>query len=87
MKRQKIFISRSYVEFGPFEPSEILDFHSRGIATDRDHLHVIGTDTWITMSDWLAAQAAKIPAKPKTGPKPAAKRAASAPRKKAAKPA
>lgn len=87
MKPQKIFVSRNYVEFGPFEAAEILDFHKRGIATNADHLHVIGTDTWITLGDWLAAQTAGAPSKTKTAPKPAAKQAARAPRKKAAKPA
>ena len=81
MTPKKIFLSRNYVEFGPFEAAEIIDFHRRGIATDGDHIHVIGSDAWITMRDWLGAQAVKTLAKAK----PAAKQAARAPRKKAAK--
>lgn len=84
MNPKKLFLSRNYVEFGPFEAAEILDFHRRGIAADGDHLHVIGTDAWITMGDWLAAQLVKTPARSKAT-KPAAKQPARAPRKKAAK--
>lgn len=81
MTPKKLFLSRNFVEFGPFAAAEILDFHKRGIATNGDHLHVIGTDAWITMGDWLAAKAVKTQARAR----PAAKQAARAPRKKAAK--
>jgi hypothetical protein len=69
MKTPQIYISRNYVEFGPFEGTEIAAFHARGIVTSDDHLHVIGSDTWVSAQEWLAKPAASAPkalnAKPK----------------------
>ena len=83
MKPPKIYLSRNYVEFGPFEPAEISDFLQRAIVTGADHLHITGTDAWITVNDWLAAQARSAPARAKAA-RPAAKKAAQPARKKAA---
>ena len=85
-----IFISRNFVEFGPFVATEILDFHSRGILGELDHVREEGKDDWVFIAEWVATTgkpASKAPAKHKPEPKaePAAKKAATktAPAKKA----
>jgi len=82
-----IFISRNFVEFGPFLPVEIIDFHGRGILGELDHVREDGQDEWLFITEWVEkskAPAAKAPA-PKapaakkavvTAPAPAAKKAA-----------
>ena len=93
-----VYISRNFVEFGPFKPAEILDFHSRGILGELDHVREESQDDWVFISEWVAkAKPSPTPAspkpavaKPKAAPAaatpPAAKKAAvkAAPAKKAA---
>ena len=57
-----IFISRNFVEFGPFQPKEILDFHTRGILGELDHLREQGKEDWLLIAEWVE-QGTK-PAKP-----------------------
>ncbi len=82
-----IFISRNFVEFGPFLSTEILDFHGRGILGDLDHVREDGEDEWLFITEWVEKAkkpAAKAAAKPKAEPvaavappaAPAAKKAA-----------
>jgi len=92
-----VYISRNFVEFGPFKPAEILDFNSRGILGELDHVREEGQDDWVFISEWVAkagkpaakAEATKPKAAPAAAPAPAAKKAAvkaaaPAPAKKAA---
>lgn len=94
-----VYISRNFVEFGPFKPAEILDFHSRGILGELDHVREESQDDWVFISEWVAKAKPSSPtpaspkpavAKPKAAPAaatpPAAKKAAvkAAPAKKAA---
>jgi topoisomerase IA-like protein len=72
-----IYISRAFVEFGPFSDSELLNFLSRGILREGDHFRHHGLDDWLSLDEW---QASTAPSK-----KPAAKAAKKAPAKKAAK--
>ena len=88
-----IYISRNFVEFGPFKPAELINFHSRGILGELDHVREDGHDDWVFISEWVAKSTPKAPAKikaaapaPVSAPAPAAKKAAAkkAPAKKAA---
>jgi hypothetical protein len=42
-----VYLSRSFVEFGPFAKKEILDFQKRGLLTDSDYLRDGGSETWL----------------------------------------
>ena len=75
-----IIISRNFVEFGPFEPKEIIDFHKRGILGELDHLREQGKEDWLLIAEWVQ-QSAK-PARPAI--KKAAPAAKKAPAKKSA---
>lgn len=89
------YLSRSFVEFGPFSTAELSSFFVRGILQDTDYVRPQTSEDWIHVNDWVAslepaaapaaepgpAAAKKAPAK-----KAAAKTAATkAPAKKAAK--
>lgn len=90
MNPQKLYISRAYVEFGPFTPDELRDFHARGILQEIDHIRAHGADDWLDLNQWLAlgAPVKKLPAKKaarKVAPQATAKVAKKAPAKKTAK--
>ncbi|MDB6137866.1 MAG: hypothetical protein JWO94_938 [Verrucomicrobiaceae bacterium] len=80
-----IYISRNFVEFGPFKSEEIVDFHSRGILGELDHVRNEGQDDWVFISEWIiktTGPAPKPTVKPKAAPAPvaaAAKKVATAP--------
>lgn len=72
-----VYLSRAFVEFGPFSKKEILDFQKRGILSEADYLRDHGSDHWLHYQEWLtvvpmpapklikkAAPAAKAAAKP-----------------------
>jgi hypothetical protein len=67
-----VYLSRAFVEFGPFDPTEILAFEKRGILREIDHIRHHGKDDWIPLQTWLASA--------KTGPKPAMATPATAPK-------
>jgi hypothetical protein len=67
-----LYLSRAFVEFGPFPSSELLSFHQRGILKETDYVRLEGSDEWLHVEDW-AAQAKPAPA-PATK-KPAVKKA------------
>ncbi len=78
-----VYLSRSFVEFGPFNKKEILDFQKRGLLADTDYLRDDGSDTWRSRAEWLTI--VPMPT-PKLVKKPTAKvAAAKAPAKKAVK--
>lgn len=68
-----IFLSRSFVEFGPFATKEVLDFQKRGLLQATDYLRADGSETWLHVDEWLGTlpapaakpAAKKAPAKPK----------------------
>jgi hypothetical protein len=77
-----IYISRNFVEFGPFKPQEVADFHHRGILGELDHVREDGTDDWLYIAQWISAfEAPKAKVTPPAAKKAAAKKA---PAKKAA---
>ncbi len=47
-----LYISRLFVEFGPFEANEIQSFIQRGLLSETDYLRVQGEEDWINISDW-----------------------------------
>ncbi len=48
-----VYLSRAFVEFGPFAKKEILDFQKRGILTDSDYLRDEGSESWVHYQEWL----------------------------------
>lgn len=78
-----VYLSRAFVEFGPFSKKEILDFQKRGILSSADYLRSDGSDNWLHYEEWLTV----VPmTAPKLVKKPATKEpAAKAPAKKAKK--
>ena len=70
-----LYLSRAFVEFGPFPPEEMTSFYQRGLLKDSDYVRTENTDNWLHVNDWAASLTAPAPAK-----KPApAKTAAPAP--------
>jgi hypothetical protein len=76
-----VYLSRAFVEFGPFTKKEILDFQKRGLLSSADYLRDEGSDTWLHYQEWLTI--VPMPA-PKLVKKPAAKAPAAKKAKKAA---
>ena len=72
------YLSRAFVEFGPFSTEEMLSFQQRGLLKDTDYIRAEGTDAWTHVGDWqtVAPEAPKITAtkvkavasKPKAAP-------------------
>jgi hypothetical protein len=89
--KETIYLSRSFVEFGPFSAAEMQDFYKRGILQDSDYVSV-PAGSWTHVNDWAAtlgnskAAPAKKSAAPAPAPAPKAKapEPAPAPAKKAA---
>lgn len=53
------YLSRAYVEFGPFPSVELLGFHDRGLLKPSDYISGAGVHgSWISVSDWVTAQKA-----------------------------
>lgn len=78
-----VYLSRAFVEFGPFTRKEILDFQKRGLLADTDYLRDDGSAAWLARAEWLTI--VPMPA-PKLVKKTAVKEtAAKAPAKKAKK--
>jgi hypothetical protein len=49
-----LYLSRAFVEFGPFPSSELLSFHQRGILKETDYVRLEGSDEWLHVEDWAA---------------------------------
>ncbi|MCB1207800.1 MAG: DUF4339 domain-containing protein [Verrucomicrobiales bacterium] len=72
-----IYISRAFVEFGPFADAELRDFLKRGIVREGDHFRHHGLDDWLTLEQWIATAPSAAPAAKKAAAKKApAKKAA-----------
>ncbi|WP_395744889.1 hypothetical protein [Prosthecobacter sp.] len=65
-----VYLSRSYVEFGPFAKKEIIDFQKRGLLSTADYLRDEGSDNWVHYQEWLTV--VPMP-EPKLVKKPAVK--------------
>ncbi len=59
------YLSRSFVEFGPFSTEEMISFQQRGLLKDTDYIRAEGTEDWTHVSDWqgLPPVADKVTAK------------------------
>lgn len=73
-----VYLSRAFVEFGPFTRKEILDFHKRGLLADTDYLRDEGSEVWVARAEWLTIV-------PMPAPKLVKKTVVKAPAKKAKK--
>ncbi|MEQ1750144.1 MAG: hypothetical protein ABL974_12015, partial [Prosthecobacter sp.] len=82
------YLSRSFVEFGPFPAAEILSFNQRGLLKNTDYVRGEGKSDWTHVNDWAASQtpvkaapavkatpAVKAPTAAKSKPAPAVKAA------------
>lgn len=81
------YLSRFFVEFGPFPKKDILDLKKRGLLYSTDYLLAVGSDAWVQIDEWLSGLTA-VPAKvtkPTAAPKTAAKTATKAPATKKSK--
>lgn len=81
-----LYLSRSFVEFGPFSPAEIHAFYQRGMLKDSDYVRHSTGDDWVHVNDWASKTPAPAAAAPASVEKAPAKKAA-APKVKAAAPA
>lgn len=63
------FLSRAYVEFGPFPAAEMLGFFDRGLLKETDYILGESTkSTWLHLTEWVALHRTPAKAgKPKAG--------------------
>lgn len=83
-----VYLSRAFVEFGPFSKKEILDFQKRGILSSADYLRSEGSDNWLHYEEWLTVvpmTAPKLVKKPEPKAVVAKEAPAKAPAKKSKK--
>ena len=74
-KTTEMFLSRNFVEFGPFTPDEMSAFAARGLLLETDYVKEVGGHVWQPYMEWAASLAEPTPAKVAVK-KPAAKRPA-----------
>jgi hypothetical protein len=84
MKTTPVYLSRAFVEFGPFTVEEMKNFYSRGLLQEIDHIRPEGSDQWLHVMDWVnSIPATASPGTPAPKPKAPAKKAAPAAKKAA----
>ena len=84
---QSLYLSRSFVEFGPFSAEEMKDFFNRGLLKSSDYISADATATWLHVEEWAASlNPAPAEAKPVPSSEPTSAKKASTP-KAGAKPA
>jgi hypothetical protein len=81
------YLSRYFVEFGPFPKKDILDLKKRGLLYPTDYLLAVGSDAWVQIDEWMSSMAAAPvkAAKAATAVKPPAKAATKVPAAKRSK--
>lgn len=70
------YLSRAYVEFGPFPSAELVGFNDRGLLKPTDYIFGSGTENqWMPVAEWISAQKpkAKVAWVKKTAPTAKAK--------------
>lgn len=77
------YLSRAFVEFGPFSTEEIISFQQRGLLKDTDYIRAEGADVWTHVSDWQPVTA-PLPKITPTRVKAAAAKPKATPAKKVA---
>jgi hypothetical protein len=73
------YLSRAFVEFGPFPSAELISFHQRGLLKDTDYVRSEGSDEWLHVNDWVAKTPTVKTAAPKKAAAPKPKAAPAAP--------
>ena len=71
----EMFLSRNFVEFGPFTPAEMTAFAGRGLLLETDYVKEVGGHVWQPYMEWAASLAEPRPEKVAVK-KPAAKKSA-----------
>jgi len=66
---EMLYLSRSFIEFGPFTTAEMLSFSTRAILQDSDYVRLEGSEDWLPVNDWIAS----VPPPPVAAPAPAPK--------------
>ena len=88
-QKKMLYLSRLFVEFGPFPAAELLSFFQRGLLKDTDYVRIDGTDIWMHVNDWATSPPSSTPVPVKKAAvkkaSPAAKPAAKKPAAKKAK--
>jgi hypothetical protein len=69
------FISRNFVEIGPFYGQEIADFKKRGVFKDGDYMRSESAQNWETIAQWIAEGSPEKTTSKKKASSPAKKRA------------
>ena len=67
----ELFLSRNFVEFGPFTADELSGFSTRGILLEGDFIKEAGSEAWQPCMEWLSSlngDAPKVPAPAKKAP-------------------
>jgi hypothetical protein len=59
-----LYLSRAFVEFGPFPAEELLSFFKRGLLKDTDYVRIDGTDVWMHVNDWASSPPETKPSAP-----------------------
>ena len=56
MQSPSIYLSRAFVEFGPFTEAEVITFYQRGILHISDHVRTSIEPDWLPVSEWAASK-------------------------------
>ena len=54
-KNHELFLSRNFVEFGPFTDVELSGFAGRGLLLESDYVKETGGHVWQPCNEWLAS--------------------------------
>lgn len=54
-----VYISRYFVEFGPFTGTEVADLHKRRVLGPTDYAREAGSERWMPVSEWLLLRGKK----------------------------
>ncbi|TDU62525.1 hypothetical protein EI77_04626 [Prosthecobacter fusiformis] len=82
--KDSLYLSRSFVEFGPFAETEMLSFYTRGILQDSDYVRDGAKGEWVHVNDWASTQKTAEPPAPKDEKAVSPTPKSAAPAKKAA---
>ena len=55
MQSPSIYLSRAFVEFGPFTEEEVITFYQRGILHISDHVRTLAEPLWTPVAEWATA--------------------------------
>ena len=56
MQSPTIYLSRAFVEFGPFTEEEVITFFQRGILHISDHVRSSDQPDWMPVSEWATSK-------------------------------